>query len=73
MNTENVVEKKYDPVEYQIQTKDGECYEVAELTRDDLMQELCNAIEIIERMDSLAADMTRLINCWRVNIDPDVE
>lgn len=44
MNTENVVEKKYDPVEYQIQTKDGECYEVAELTSDGLMQELCNAI-----------------------------
>lgn len=56
--------KKFDTSAAQWQV-DGVVIPLEKLSRDDLLQALCECIEVIERMDSIQASMSHLVGKWR--------
>lgn len=64
MSTENKLEKRFDPTDYQWEER-GKVHMLADLSREDLIQVACAQMDILEEVDLQAADLTSIMEKWR--------
>ena len=61
----NKLKSKYDPSIYQYQDKYGKVFEINELSRDDLMQVVCECMEAIEKAEKICLKQLDVFDSWR--------
>lgn len=68
----NRLEKRFDPEGWQWE-ENGKVVQIAEMSRDDLIQTTCQEMETLERMDAMVANMANLMTAWRKGeVTPDM-
>lgn len=65
-SNEPVPPRPKDPNAFQSVSVDGQLKLVSEMTKEELQQALCNAIDLIERLEGDAMLVTRAVCDWRV-------
>lgn len=60
----NLLEKLYDPEQFQTQIK-GRGIPLTELSHDDLLQVACEGMQALERIEGLQRDIAGAVEQWR--------
>lgn len=66
MTDQNILDRTRDPEQYQWQ-HGTQIVKVGELSREDLLQAVCELIDVVEALDISAQAQTELIRAWRLN------
>lgn len=66
MTDQSILDPARDPQDYQWQ-HGSQIVKVSELSRDDLLQAVCELIDVVEALDCNAQAQTELIQAWRTN------
>jgi len=61
----NKLVSRYDASQYQWQDKPGRIFKLEELTKEDLMQAVCECIETIDKAENICLDQLRVFDEWR--------
>lgn len=72
---ENVIEKRFDPTEYQTYHK-GEIYKIVDLSRDDLLQLVCEGMQAVAMLERIIGNASQVVEDWndgKIMPDPEPE
>lgn len=61
---ENKLERKFDPAGWQWLDKHGQVFQIEDLTRDDLLQVVCDCMTALEEAEEACATLQEVFDSW---------